>query len=344
MPSAPTVSFANRRRRWMLGLAAVLAGALPAAVAQARLGTLRLGFMPAGPDVAGQYWLSLLRKALGDLGYAEGRNMTLHIGRPDGTPEGMKAAVADMMSRQPNLIVTFGNEPVIALKRVAVGVPIVMTYATDPLGRGLVSNLSRPGGMVTGPSSGVDLGLFTKQLHALRAVLPKLSKVMVLTSGHASHAGQVKAIAAVGKTMGITVRGYVARDRDELASAFKSAKAGKSAILAWGDYPQSWMRQQVGEFGLLHKVPVVAANRAYTEAGALMSVGVSPRLQFETAANYIDKILGGAKPGELPIENPTSTEWVINGATAAAIGVHLSHEVKLRAEEVIEAGKSGAAH
>ncbi len=344
MPTAPIVSSAYRRRQFLLGLAAALAGTASAALAQAKLSTVRIGYMPAGPDLWDQNWLSLLRKSLAELGYAEGRNLTLLIGRPDGTAAGMKAAVKDMLAQQPHLIVTFGNEPVIALKRAAVGIPIVMTFATDPLGEGLVTNLSRPGGMVTGSTSGWNIGLFTKQLHALRAMLPKLSRVMVLTAGQASHAARVKAIAAVGKPMGLTVRGYATRDREELNRAFAAAKREKSAVLVWGDYPFSWMRQQVGEYALLHKVPVVAVNRGYVEAGALLSVGVSPKVQFEIAARYADRILGGAKPGDLPVEIPKSTEWVINGATAAAIGVPLTHEMRLRADEVIEGDEAPLGH
>jgi putative ABC transport system substrate-binding protein len=322
------------RRRWLLALAASLAS--PSLLAQARLGMVRIGYMPAGPDLSDQTWLNLLRRALSDLGYAEGRNLTLLIGRPDGTPAGMKAAVAQMVAQQPHLIITFGNDPVIALKRAAIGIPIVMTFATDPLGEGLVTNLSRPGGMVTGSTSGWHIGLFTKQLHALRAMLPKLTRVMVLTSGHASDARRVKAIAAVGKPLGLTVRGYATRDREQLASAFAAAKREKSAILVWGDYPFSWMRQQVGEYSLVHKVPVVAVNRGYIDYGALLSVGVSPKLQFEMAARYADRILSGAKPGDMPVEIPSTTEWVINAATAAAIGVPLSKEIRLRVDVVIE--------
>lgn len=323
------------RRQIVLGLASVLAGAVPAVWGQARPGMVRIGYLPAGPDVADQKWIGMLRTALDGLGYVEGRNLNLVVGRPDGTPEGMKAAVFEMARQQPNLVVTFGNEPVLATRKYGMQVPVVMTFATDPQGAGLVGNLSRPGGLITGPTLGVDDALFAKQLALLRTLLPKLKSVVVLTSDK-RQAKQLKAIQELATPMGLKVRGFTARDRDELASAFKSAKAGKAAILAWGDYPQSWMRQQVGQYGLKYKVPVVAVHRGYVEAGALCSVGVRPQQQFEVAARYIDKILGGAKPGDLPVEIPTEFEHVINGKTAAALGIALSRELRLVTDQVIE--------
>jgi putative ABC transport system substrate-binding protein len=324
------------RRRLLLGLAGLLAGASPNVLGQAKLNMVRIGFMPAGPDISDQTWFSMLRSALGDLGYIEGRNLTLIIGRPDGTPAGMKAAVFEMARQQPNLVVTFGNEPVLAIRKYGMLVPVVMSFATDPLGAGLVGNLSKPGGLITGTHIGVDAALFAKQLALLRSMLPKLSRVVVLTSDKGRQAKLLKTIQDLAKPMGITVRGYMARDRDELASAFKSAKAEKAAIIAWGDYPQSWMRQQIGEYGLEYKVSVVAVHRGYVEVGALCSVGVRTKAQFEITARYIDRILNGARPGDLPIEIPTEFEHVINGRTAAALGITLSHELRLRADEILE--------
>lgn len=344
MSTAPPLRPAQRRRHLLLGLAAALAAALPDVMAQAKPGMARIGYLPAGPDTADQTWLNMLRKALGDLGYTEGRNLAIHVGRPDGTPSGMKAAVAQMLAFQPNLVITFGNEPVVAMKRMAPMIPVVMTQASDPQGRGLVGNLSRPGGMVTGSSVGIDAALYAKQLQALRWVLPKLNAVTVLTSGEPWQPAQVKLIERVARPMGIKVLSYRASDREQLAGAFRSAKSHKSAVLVWGDYPQSWMREQIGQFSIDHQVPVVAVNRTYVDAGALMSVGVSPRDQFEIAARYADRILGGSKPGELPIEFPTSTEFIINGKTAARLGLHLSNEVRLRANEVIEESSGPAAH
>jgi putative ABC transport system substrate-binding protein len=321
------------RRRLLLTLAAGLAS--PALLAQVRPGTVRIGYLPAGPDVAWQTWVDYLRSALSDLGYQEGRNLTLLIGRPDGTPAGMKQTLQLMRQQNPDLIVTFGNAPVQALRKSGMSVPVVMAFATDPQGTGLVSNLSRPGGMITGASSGVDAALLEKQLVSLRYLLPKLSRLLVLTSDPKTEKANLQVIVQLAKDMGIQARGYQARDRDELAGAFRTAKTQKAAILAWGDYPQSWMRQQLGQFGLVHKVPVVAVNRGYVEQGALCSVGVPEQWHFETAARYIRMILGGAKPGDLPIESPTATEFIINGRTAAALGIPLSHELRLRANEVI---------
>lgn len=321
------------RRRWLLALAAGLAS--PALLAQMRPGMVRIGYLPAGPDVAWQTWLDYLRSALYELGYQEGRNLTLLIGRPDGTPDGMKLALQWMRQQQPDLIVTFGNAPVLALRKAGMTVPVVMAFATDPQGTGLVSNLSRPGGWITGASSGVDAALFDKQLVSLRSLLPKLSRLLVLTSDPKAQKANLQGIVQQAKDMGIRARGYQARDRDELARAFRAAKAEKAAILAWGDYPQSWMRQQLGEYGLIHKVPVVAVNRGYVEQGALCSVGVQERWHFETAARYIRMILEGAKPGDLPIESPTTTEFVINGKTAKALGITISHELRLIANDII---------
>ncbi len=331
-PSMKTQFYAQRRQLLTL-LASALAS--PAVLAQARPGNARIGYMPAGPDVAWQTWVNALREALAALGYQEGRNLTLIIGRPDGTAAGMKAAIKDMQMQQPQVIVTFGNEPANALRKSGMNVPIVMAYATDPQGQGLVSNLSRPGGTVTGASSGIDGSLFAKQFELLHQLLPKTKKVMVLSADKKREASLMHAVSRAAKEAGYTLRSRGARDREELSSAFRAAKADKAAILVWGDYPQSWMREQIGQFGLDHKVPVVAVNRGYVEWGALCSVGAPPKWHFEMAARYADKILNGAKPADMPIESPTETEIVINGKTAAALGIALSNDMRLRANEVL---------
>jgi putative ABC transport system substrate-binding protein len=321
------------RRRAVLAVLAVLAAP---AWAQAPSRMVRIGFLIPGPDTHDQKWMSLLKTGLAELGYVEGRNLTMIVRRPAGLAPELAAAVAEMARQRPDLIVAFGHAALAALKKAGRPEPLVMTDVIDPALAGFMVNPSRPGGNVTGPGAGDSHDIVSQQIETLRALQVKLPRLTVLMSDSALQAPQLKAVQQIAKGADLKVHSVVARDLEELGKAFAGLPAaGKGAVLVLGGYPQSSLRQQIAQLGLRHKVPVVAAQRAYAEDGALFSIGADPVQHFQMAARYADKILNGARPADMPVEQPARLELVINGNTVAALGLSVPHLLRLRADEVI---------
>lgn len=327
----------NRRRALhsLMG-AALVAGAWPA-WAGAAPRTARVAFMAAGNESTTDAWIEMLRQALRALGHIDGRNLSLIVRQHVATIAGLEASAVELVAMKPDVIIVGSHPAIRALQRLDKSIPLVMVFVPDPVGAGHAASLARPGGNVTGPSGGVGHDISVKRLELLRVMLPNVARVGVLMSVQSGQAEFAKAMEVAGKPLGMSIERAAVASADDLERAFGTlVKAGVGAVIALGGYPLSSLRRQIGQLGLLHRLPVIATNRAYPEAGLLASFGPSPKVQLQMAARYVDKILRGAKPGDLPIEQPSQFELVINGKTAAALGIELTQEILLRADEVLE--------
>jgi len=282
--------------------------------------------------------LDSLRKGLRDLGYVEGRNILLEIRSAEGKPDRLRDLAADLVRRKVDLIVADTGSAAVAAKKATHAVPIVMLGSGDAVGQGLATSLARPAGNVTGLTM-ISPELSRKRLALLHEILPKASYVGVLWCGGASPVSkqQWAESKAAADTLGVRLASLEADGREGLASAFASAATQRvQAVLGFDCPPLVPSATLIAQLSLKHRLPGLFPLSAYPRAGSLMSYGPSTEDAPRRAATYVDKILRGAKPGELPIEQPTKFELVINLKSARALGLTIPRSVLLRADEVIE--------
>jgi putative ABC transport system substrate-binding protein len=268
---------------------------------------------------------------LRNLGYVDNRNVILLPRYGDGTPERLPELAADLVRLRPDVIVTGSQLITIAAKRATPIIPIVMVGAADPVGTGLVSSLARPGGNVTGLSidGGSEMG--SKGIELLGEMVPGLSRIGVLR--HPIHPATMYAeIELVAKRMNIAVEPVEIREVDEIEAGFARMRSRRvAAVIIMG--PFFWVhRRQVAELALRYRLPAFQALRDFAEAGLLATYGANLEDLWRRAASYVDRILRGAPPAELPVEQPTKFDLVINLRTAKALGIKVPQSVLARAE------------
>jgi len=324
-----------------IGLVVVLAVDLAFAVLAAQAAQTgniyRIGFL--GPGAERIYTDSLLRLRTGlrERGYAEGKQIVFEYRFADDRYERLPGLAAELVRVKVDLIVVHSTPGTRAAKRATGTIPIVMVNVADPVGTGLIASLAHPGGNITGVSN-IDVGLAAKRLELLKEVLPKLSLLGVLRNpNNASGEPQLRETQAAARSLGIEIRSFDVRDRTELDTAFSlMANARTDAFMVLGDPLFLSKQKQIANLATTKRLPSVFARNENVEAGGLMSYGPTFAEQFREAATYVDKILKGAKPGDLPVEEPTRMYLVINLKTAKALGVTIPQSVLLRADQVIE--------
>ena len=258
----------------------------------------------------------------------------------EGRSDRVKEIAADFAERKVNLIVTHGNVSVAAVKKVTSDIPIVFATANDPVGGGLVASLSRPGGNVTGLSlqQTDDSG---KRLALLRALVPNLRRLRVIANiDNSGSVQEMRDIEKTARTLGLDVTTVAIRRHEDIAPAFADIKGHTDALYVSGDALLNALltsqRFDINAFALNEKLPTMFNQQHMVELGGLMSYGPSFPDLFRRAAEYVDKILRGTKPAELPVEQPIKFELVINGKTAAALGLTIPQELLVSADRVIE--------
>lgn len=271
------------------------------------------------------------------LGYDEGRNLAIDWRFANGDYQRFAALAAELVRGQPEVIVAYGTAGVQALQREARNIPIVIAAAIDPVGSGFGESLARPGGNITGLSA-LAVDLSQKHLELLGAVIPKLSRVAVLLNpGNSRSAAVFKSVQSAAQKLGIKVISVEAGGPDQFERAFAvMARDRVGAAIIAGDASFSAQGKTIAEMALKHRIATIGIYREHAAAGSLMSYGQNIADFHRLAATYVDKILRGAKPGELPIEQPTKIEFVINGKTAKALGLKIPQSVLVRADRVIE--------
>ncbi len=326
------------RRAFVTGLGAVLAAPLASEAQQ--MGRLyRIGIL-GNVSIAEPYGASLwgaFVQGLRELGYADGQNISLEYVSSEGKYERLPALAAELVRRKVDVIVVPADQNALAVKQATSSIPIVMIG--DPVGTGLVANLARPGGNITGLSALAGPEIVGKQLELLKATLPQVSRIAILRNpGNPTHAIWLRQAEIAARSLTIQVQTLEARGPDEFGRAFKAMTTeGVGAVLILTDGMFSNHMIRIADLAMKSRLPAMGPrNMVDAGAGILMSYGpIGPEL-FRRAATYVDKILRGAKPGDLPIEQPTKFELVINLKTAKALGLTIPPSLLLRADQVIE--------
>src|SRR2546427_3698662 len=311
-----------KRRAFILLLGGAAAAWPLAARAQPSDRVRRIGVLQglAGSDPEWQRRLAAFKQGLQELGWSEGRNVTFEFRFADGKPDRLPALAAELAQANVDVIVTNAAQPVEAARKATSIIPIVMATVGDALGAGYVASLARPGGNVTGLTL-VATEQSAKRLQLLKEFSPNLVRVAVLWNANASgHRLQFKEMELSAPTLGVAVQSISVRDAGAFDAGFQAAKQGNAQALVTMDDPliQS-QRARIVEFARKERVPLMAEFRPMTEAGGLMSYGPNQIDLWRRSAAYVDRIFKGAKPADLPVEQPTKFELVVNLRTAKEI-------------------------
>ena len=323
------------RRNLLIALGGALAAPL-ASFAQQRPGKLaRIGVLDVASTRADR--AEALRAGLRDLGYVEGKNIIVEYRWAQGKYELLPGMAADLLLHKVDVIVAYGTAAIQAAQKATTTVPIVMAATADPIAAGFVKSLPRPGGNITGLTN-VNVDVSSKWVELLRVAVPKLSRVAVLVNpAHPNHPEMLKNIQASAKATGASVLPIPAGTESQLEAAYGAMtreRAGAVIVL-----PDGFLRQharRIVEFSVKRGLPTMFWTGELADTGGLMSYGQDLTEHYRRAATYVDKILKGAKPQDLPVEQPTKIELVINLKTAKAMGLTISQDLLFRADRVIE--------
>jgi ABC-type uncharacterized transport system substrate-binding protein len=281
--------------------------------------------------------LSVLKQSLEKMGWIEGRNVAFETRYADAKPERLPALAAELVRSNVDVIVTQAAQPIEAARAATSTIPIVMATVGDALGSGYVASLARPGGNITGLTL-VATDQSTKRLQLLKAISPGIVRVAVLWNGNAAgHRLQMKEMESAALALGLVLQSLpISNDSEIDATLTAVAAASAQAIITMDDPLVQSQRGRIAEFAMRQRLPVMGEHRPVPEVGGLMSYGPNQIDMWRRAAAFVDKILRGAKPADLPVEQPTTFELVINLKTARAIGLEVPNSLQLLADEVIE--------
>jgi putative tryptophan/tyrosine transport system substrate-binding protein len=328
----------NARRRLVLAL---MAGALTApfaSFAQQPTKSARIGFLaPTSPQVLSTR-LQAFRDGLRELGYVEGKNLQLEVRWGEGKLERLPTLADELVQAKVDVIVAATSPSVVAARQATQTVPIVMPVSSDPVGDGLVASLARPGGNITGLSlMAPELG--QKRLQLLQETFPKVSRAVAVlwNPAYVGMRARFEQAQVAAPAAGLTVRSVEVRDTHELDVAFEAIiREHPDGLLLLADPFTFSQRARIVEFGAEQRLPVIYESSDFVDVGGLISYGPNINDMYRRSATYVDKILRGAKPADLPIEQPTKFELVINMRAAKALGITFPESILLRADRVIE--------
>ena len=312
-------------------VAPLAAGAQPAGTVH------RIGFLGNSTAALEAHLVGPFREGLRELSYVEGQNIVIEYRWAEGKYERFPALIAELLAQRVELIVTAGTPASLAVKKATTSVPLVMVAVGDPVDTGLVASLARPGGNITGINSTVE-GLEGKRLELLREVIPKLSHVAVLWNPeNPTLLTYLKEMRAAAQVLRIKLQVLEVRTSGDLEETFKAiARARPGALRVLGDRLFLHNRQRIMDFATKQRLPTVPTHPELIEAGGLMSFGPSYPGMHRRAAYFVDRILKGAKPADLPVERPTKFELVVNLKAAKALGLKIPPSLLQRADQVIE--------
>jgi putative ABC transport system substrate-binding protein len=310
---------------WPLAARAQQAGKLPT-----------IGFLGASTALAGGQWAVAFVQRLRELGWIENRTVTIEHRWAEGRDERFAEIAAEFIRLKVDVIVTYGTASAIAAKKATAVIPIVIAGAGDLVGTGLVASLARPGGNVTGLSMQTP-DLVGKRIEMLREILPGLRTMAILANiGNPITMLEMEEAHAAARTIGLDVATSEIRRAEDIAPVFEALKGRADALYVCADALLSTNRIRINTLALGVRLPTMHGFREYVEAGGLMSYGANFPDLHRRAAELVDKILRGAKPADIPVEQPTKFDLVINLTTAKALGLEIPSSVLARADEVIE--------
>jgi len=322
-----------RRREFIALLSCAPAAWALEARAQQKLPTI--GFLGASTPANWSLWTGAFVQRLRELGWIDGRTAAIEYRWAEGRNERYAEIAAEFVRLKVDVIVTVGSA-VLAAKKATSSIPIVFAIAVDPVGSGMVSSLARPGGNVTGLSvQSVDLA--GKRLEILRELFPDLRHLAVIVNvGYPASVLEIGEVRAAARTLGLEVDALEIRRAEDIAPAFDALKSGTQALYVCADALVNANHARINTLALGARLPTIHPFRDYLGAGGFMSYGAHTADLFRRAGDFVDKILKGAKPADLPVEQPTRFELVINLTTAKALGLNIPEAFLLRADEVIE--------
>jgi putative ABC transport system substrate-binding protein len=324
-----------KRRKFLTLLGGATAWPLAAHAQQAgKLPTV--GFLGPTTPAAWSQWTAAFVQGLRGRGWIEGRTVAIEYRWAEGRVERYREIAAEFVELKVDVIVTAGTPAAMAAKQATTIIPIVFATAGDPVSTGLVASLARPGGNVTGLSN-QSTDTATKRLEMLREVVPGLRRLaMLVNAGNPFVLLELGEVQAAARTLGLEVITLEIRRGEDIAPAFEALKGRAEALYVVIDALVNTHRIRINTFALVARLPTMHGMREYVEAGGLMSYGPSGTDQFRRAADYVDKVLRGAKPADLPVEQPTKFDLIINLTTAKALGFTIPPTLLARADEVIE--------
>jgi putative ABC transport system substrate-binding protein len=297
----------------------------------------RIGFLGPGSSSSGDPRVEALRRGLREAGYAEGQNLAFEFRWADGNANRLAQLAAELARLKVDTIVTQGTQATDAARRAVTTIPIVFAVAGDPVGTGLVTSLARPGGNVTGLTD-IAPDVVGKRLELLREAVPGISRVAVLWNpANSTAAPQMKDTDTAARSVGIAVRSLELADASQLEGAFTAAvQSHAQALIVLSDGALYGQRVQIARLAAKHRLPCVAWTPEFAASGCLMAYGANVVEMHRRAAVLVDKILKGASPGALPVEQPTKFELVLNLRTAKALNLKIPPTLLARADRVIE--------
>jgi putative ABC transport system substrate-binding protein len=298
----------------------------------------RVGYLSTPTRESVEHGLAAFLRTLRELGWIEGQNLIIEYRWAEGNVERLPALAAELVRHKVDVIVAPAGSAALAAKNATSSIPIVMIFASDPVEMGLVASLRRPGGNITGTTFTPGPEIFGKQLQILKEAVPHASRVAVLSNpADPSFALQVRQVEATARSLGIRLQHVEARGPEELNSAFAAmARERADALLVTGTSTFLAHRTRLAELAVKGRLPTMHSFRESVEAGGLMAYAVNMADFVGRSAVYVDKILKGAKPADLPIEQPTKFELIINLKAAKALGITVPQALVLRADEVIQ--------
>lgn len=329
----------NKRRKLLAALGASALAAPLRSFAQAQVKVWRVGFLAPRKvvDVDADVYYGRFRPAMRALGYIEGENLIIEWRFSGDAIERLPDLAKEFVDLKVDVIVAAASPSTSAAQKATTTIPIVMANGGDPVGQGFVKSLSHPGGNITGNSS-MSSEFGPKHLEMLLGVAPKISRVTVLVFPASSgHARILKEVETAAQKRNIRIRSAAASTPGEVDKAFVSMAKEKSQAFIVAQHPLfNRQARQIAELALKYRLPSIAGIREYAEAGGLISYGANAADGFRWAATYVDKILKGAKPADLPVEQPTKFDLFINRKTAKALGLTIPPSLLVSADKVIE--------
>lgn len=329
----------STRRKLLIAIGATAFAAPLAAFAQPQAKVWRVGFLnQATADARALPRLQAFRDGMRELGYSEGKNLQIEARWAEGRFDRMTAFAAELVTLKVDAIVTGSTSAADAARKATATIPVVMATSADPVGDGQVASLARPGGNVTGLSSmAPELG--AKRIQLLKEVFPKLSHTLAVMWNPTQYgmSRRFEEANSAAPRLGLGVRSVEVRDLNELASAFDTlSKNPPEALVLIADPFTANQRTRIVEFAAAKRLPAIYETVEFAEAGGLMAYGPDILAQYRRAAYYVDRIFKGAKPAELPVEQPTKIDFVINMKTAKTLGIKIPPAILLQATRVIK--------
>lgn len=297
----------------------------------------RIGFLSTASAASAAPRVQAFQLGLRELGYIDGRNIVIEYRWAEGRDDRLAGFAAELVRLKVNAIVTQGTVPTMAAKKASASVPIIMATAGDPVATGLVASLARPGGNITGLTQ-INPDVTGKRLEVLKELFPGLARVVaVWNPGNPVSTPELRETEAATRSLQLELHAVPVKDPDGFQSAFSAMKPdAQVAVILLSDIMFFGRRANIAEHALRNRLPVIAWTREMADSGVLVTYGPNTLEMHRRAATYVDKVLKGAKPAELPIEQPGKFELVLNLRTAKALGVQIPPSLLVRADRIIE--------